>query len=181
LRPLCLAAVLLLVPLAGNAAASAAPAATKDCANAHLPRAILDGDPAAHAAPELKTVAVTAPDRALKLAVAANEHDRELGLMCVTALKADAGMIFVFPAPGQYAFWMKNTLIPLDMVWVDAGGTVTTVAAAVPASTRDEADAKVARRGGHGSYVIELRSGDAARNDIVKGTHLALPRLAASE
>jgi uncharacterized membrane protein (UPF0127 family) len=181
LRPLCLAAMLLLLPLAGAAVASAGTTATKDCANAHLPRAILDGDPAAHSALELKTVGVTAPDRALKLAVAANDHDRELGLMCVTALKADAGMIFVFPAPGQYEFWMKNTLIPLDMVWVDAGGTVTTVAAAVPASTRDEADDKVARRGGHGAYVIELRSGDAARNHIVKGTHLAVPDLKAAQ
>jgi uncharacterized membrane protein (UPF0127 family) len=134
-----------------------------------------------HDKTELRTVRVGAPAHGLVLAVAATEHNRELGLMCVTALKADAGMIFVFTASGEYDFWMKNTLIPLDMVWVDGDGTVTNVAAAVPASTRDEADDKVARRAGHGKYVIELRSGDAAKAGIVKGARLTLPELAAAE
>jgi uncharacterized membrane protein (UPF0127 family) len=101
--------------------------------------------------------------------------------MCVTALKQRAGMIFVFPDSGTYEFWMKNTLLPLDMVWLDAVGRVTAVARAVPASTLDEADDAVARRSGTGRYVIELRAHEAAGAGLAIGEHVTLPRLQATE
>jgi uncharacterized membrane protein (UPF0127 family) len=83
-------------------------------------------------------------------------------------------MIFVFDKDSKQEFWMKNTLIALDMVWVRASGTVDTVAANVPKSTRTTPDDAVARRAGTGKYVIELAAGEAAADGIVVGSDLKM-------
>lgn len=150
----------------GAAPAPSAPpafAVVSDCANPKL------------AALPVRTV--VAPKAILHLSVAADERTRELGLMCVTGIRPRAGMIFVFDEDASWEFWMKLTLIPLDMIWVHADGRVDTVAANVPASTRATSDEKVARRKGTGKYVIELAAGEAARDGIVRGACLAAPDL----
>ncbi|MBD5633758.1 MAG: DUF192 domain-containing protein, partial [Candidatus Eremiobacteraeota bacterium] len=137
---------------------------------------ILDGS-FAGSAPPLATIEARGASAPLILAVAADERTRELGLMCVTRLRPHHGMIFVFASSAVQEFWMKNTLVPLDMVWVAADGSVTSVAAHVPASTRSTPDERVARRRGEGLYVIELADGEAAAAGIRAGLKLCLPRL----
>ncbi|GAC1311559.1 MAG: hypothetical protein NVS2B3_18460 [Vulcanimicrobiaceae bacterium] len=157
------------------ASASASPV-VRGCANARLPREILDGAVAAPQRP-LRTIDVEAPAARLRLAVADDERTREYGLMCVTRLRARAGMIFAFASESEWEFWMKNTLVPLDMVWVTAAGDVTGVEADVPAATRATPDTALPRRRGRGTYVIELPAREAAADGIVTGTHLSLPTL----
>ncbi len=60
------------------------------------------------------------------------EAQREHGLMDRTAVAPHTGMIFVFDRDDAVAFWMKNTLVPLDMIFVGADGTVRRVSANVP-------------------------------------------------
>jgi uncharacterized membrane protein (UPF0127 family) len=145
-----------------------------------LPPEILDGAFKGDKAP-LPVVEASAADLHLHLAVANDDKSRELGLMCVTKLRPQRGMIFVFAQSSRWDFWMKNTLVPLDMVWLDADGTVTAVAANVPAATRDTPDDAVARRSGNGLYVIELTAGEAAVDHLAVGKHLDLPALHASQ
>jgi uncharacterized membrane protein (UPF0127 family) len=56
--------------------------------------------------------------------VAATPEQQERGLMFVKSLAPDRGMIFPYDPPQQIAFWMKNTLIPLDIIFIRADGTI---------------------------------------------------------
>ncbi len=126
--------------------------------------------------------AVHAPRGELSLVMVNRSATRERGLMCVVSVPPGKGMIFVFGPPDRVEnFWMKNTLVPLDMLFVSETGVVTSVAADVPATPRGTPDDRVARRAGDGRYVIELGAGDAARHGIARGTKLALPALTAEE
>jgi len=145
------------------------------CADAALPAAILAGPATLAPRKALKTVSLDAPRARLTLAIAGTSATRELGLMCVTHLRPHAGMIFVFSQAARWEFWMKNTLVSLDMIWVGGDGTVDAVAANVPPSTLETSDEDVARRSGDGLYVIELAAGEAASDGIVKGLRFRLP------
>ncbi len=127
-------------------------------------------------------VRVRAPAGELSLVAVNREATRERGLMCVVRIPPGKGMLFVFAPPDRdQGFWMKNTLVALDMVFVTAGGIVNSVAADIPPTPNGTPDIAVARRQGFGQYVIELGSGEAARHGIVRGTKLVLPALTAEE
>lgn len=102
--------------------------------------------------------------------------------MGVRVVPPGEGMIFVFPeeADARRDFWMKDTITPLDMIWVRSDGTVTSIAASVPATKPHAPDAQIARRYGFGRYVIELGSGDARRAGLRPGLRLTIPDLDAS-
>src|ERR1700743_2756486 len=61
--------------------------------------------------------------------VAADDESRERGLMYRTAMAPDAGMLFDFTTPQLGGFWMKNTVLPLDMLCVRADGTIARIKA----------------------------------------------------
>lgn len=118
-------------------------------------------------------VRVRAPNETLELRIADTVSRREYGLMCVRSLPPHTGMIFVFSDGDNYRdFWMKNTLIPLDMVWVSKNGRVNDVRANVPSTNVNTPDDKIPHRSGTGTYVIELGAGEAARAGIKPGTML---------
>jgi uncharacterized membrane protein (UPF0127 family) len=118
-------------------------------------------------------IRVQAPLETLDLRVADNVAKREYGLMCVRSLPPRTGMIFVFgDGDNLRDFWMKNTLIPLDMVFVSKNGLVNDVHANVPSTNVDTPDARIPHRDGTGTYVIELAAGEAARAGIKPGTML---------
>ena len=56
--------------------------------------------------------------------LAKTNAEREKGLMNVAQLDANSGMLFIFDKEDFYPFWMKNTLIPLDMIWIDGSKKV---------------------------------------------------------
>jgi len=127
-----------------------------------------------------KTIAVRTPNGAMKLVVVNDEPTRERGLMCVVRIPHARGMLFVFPPPDvDENFWMKNTLVPLDMVFVRGDGVVSRVAVNVPATPRGTPDSEVATADGISRFVIELGAFDAAKLGIVEGTKLSLPPLQA--
>jgi uncharacterized protein len=96
--------------------------------------------------------------------VADDAAERATGLMNRDHMATSAGMLFVYDAPQHAFFWMKNTLIPLDMIFADATGRVTRVhEMAVPG---DETTID----GGEGvRYVLEINGGLAGRLGLAEG------------
>lgn len=93
--------------------------------------------------------------------IAADPELRAQGLMYRDQLRPSSGMLFFFPEDGDYGFWMKNTIIPLDMIWIDAGRRIVHIKNAVPPCRADPCpsyDPGVTAR-----YVLEVAGGEAAR------------------
>ena len=125
----------------------------------------------------LPAIVAHAPKAALRLQVARTEDQRERGLMSVTALKPHTGMVFVFDQDGPVAFWMKDTLIPLDMVFLAPDGVVRKVYANVPVVSPQLSDDQIPREQGNAKYVVELAAGEAQRDGLRAGTKLqGLPK-----
>lgn len=120
----------------------------------------------------LRTVTVNAPNAALTLQVARTEAEREFGLMNVTYLSPHTGMVFVFRQDAPEEFWMKDTLVPLDMVFVAADGRVRTVFENVPATMPNTPDDRIPRRDGKAMYVIELPAFEASKDGVAPGVRL---------
>ena len=90
--------------------------------------------------------------------VARTSEEQARGLMFRTSLPADGGMIFPFPKPRIASFWMKNTLIPLDMIFIRADGSIDRIAEnTIPESL----DPVVS--GGDVAAVLELAGGTSAK------------------
>jgi uncharacterized protein len=100
-------------------------------------------------------------------------QSREIGMMCLTKLKPDYGMLFVFPQEMDLNFWMKNTLVSLDIVWIGADKRVTVVHDHMKKSTVSTPDSEVAVAGGRGQYVLELPAGAAGKRGLKPGDQLA--------
>jgi uncharacterized membrane protein (UPF0127 family) len=96
--------------------------------------------------------------------VAATVEQQERGLMFRHAVGADEGMIFPYDPPVPASFWMKNTLVPLDMIFIRADGTIARIAAnTVPLSLEP------VPAGEPVAAVLELRGGRAAELGIREG------------
>ncbi len=123
----------------------------------------------------LPTISVKTLHATLTLQVARTDREREIGLMNVTSLPDHTGMIFVFPQDGPVTFWMKDTLIPLDMVFVAKDGTVRDIDVRVPTVPLTMPNENIPMEQGNAKFVIELASGEAEAAGIFVGTKLALP------
>ncbi|WP_299591772.1 DUF192 domain-containing protein [uncultured Tateyamaria sp.] len=102
--------------------------------------------------------------------IADTNRERAIGLMNRPSMPTSEGMLFVYPRPQPLSFWMRNTLIPLDMLFVDPTGTVTRVHhEAVPL---DETPIP----GGDGlTHVLEINGGLARLMGIREGAQLRHP------
>jgi uncharacterized membrane protein (UPF0127 family) len=120
----------------------------------------------------LTTMTVHAPRQDLVVEVARTEPEREHGLMDRKVLAAHTGMLFVFEADEPVAFWMKDTLIPLDMIFIGADGRVRRVFANVPVVAPTLADDRIPRESATARYVIELPANEAAADGIAAGAQL---------
>lgn len=131
------------------------------------------------AAPALAQAAC-APDRvdlrwsgggeSFAVEVADDDAERARGLMFRETLDPAAGMLFVYESPRRAMFWMKNTLIPLDMIFADATGTVTRVHSNAVPGDLTPID------GGEGvAFVLEINGGLAQRLGIAPGAELRHP------
>jgi uncharacterized membrane protein (UPF0127 family) len=118
---------------------------------------------------ELTIISASGPHR-FKVELAETPAQMTQGLMFRTSLAPDAGMLFDYRQPTAATMWMRNTLIPLDMLFVDAQGRIVNIyERAVPQSLDVIAAAEPVRA------VIELNGGTAARLGIEPGDRVVHP------
>lgn len=96
------------------------------------------------------------------------------GLMFRETLAPDAGMLFVFGGPGEKHFWMKNTYVDLDMVFLDADLKVLRVFHRVPRSAPGTPESELARVSAYGVCVLELPAGAARAHRVKPGARLGV-------
>jgi uncharacterized protein len=116
------------------------------------------------------TIQTAAGPQKFSIELALTDAQMEQGLMFRRSMAADAGMLFDFKQPTNVTMWMKNTVIPLDMLFLDTSGKIIDIhERAVPYSTDIIASTVPAR------YVIELNGGTVARLGIKLGDKVTSP------
>jgi hypothetical protein len=127
-------------------------------------------------APATAEPAIVLPDGfSVTVELAANDETRAQGLMYRESLASGRGMLFVFSSPSVQSFWMKNTLIPLDMIWMDGSGTIVAIHRSVPPCKADPCPTYDPKA--EANYVLELAGGEAAKHGLTVGSRLQLPDL----
>jgi uncharacterized protein len=95
-------------------------------------------------------------DNCFVVEVVDTQAEREKGLMYRESLDRKAGMLFIFEEEGNYPFWMKNTLIPLDIIWIGSDGIVVDIKTAVPCESDP---CPITGHEGAALYVLEINAG----------------------
>ena len=109
--------------------------------------------------------------RRFAVEAALTERQQEQGLMFRKSLDADGGMLFPMNPPRTASFWMKNTLIPLDMLFIRTDGSIAFIAANTVPYSREPVSAGIPV-----AAVLELRGGRAAELDIKEGDNVSWGR-----
>lgn len=99
-----------------------------------------------------------------RVELARTDPEREKGLMYRERMDADAGMLFIFERPGPLTFWMKNTFIPLDMIFIGADHHIVGVV-----ENAEPRTLSARRVDGLSEYVLEINGGLSAKLGIHAG------------
>lgn len=119
-----------------------------------------------HAA-ELKKLVITGKHikpQEFQVEVVSDPADRARGLMGRTELAADHGMLFLFDGNEEAGFWMKNTLIPLDMIFINANGTIRSIYSMAEPNSR-----KIIKSMGPVVAGLEIKGGEALKRGLKPG------------
>jgi len=123
------------------------------------------------------TVAVTERKASVEVRIADTFNQRYVGLSETAELGPNEGMLFVHDEEAEYAYVMRNMSFPLDIIFIDANGTITTIHhAPLPPEGTEESELK--RYEGRGKYVLEVNRGWANRTNVSVGDQVQLPAAA---
>lgn len=141
-----IAAAALAVGLAGCGGSSSTPTAPEAATDAvtdtpDVPRLGTDADALDETVIDIATV--EGSEVRVDAKVASTDESRQRGLMGVAQLPAGAGMLFVFDEDRTGGFWMRDTLVPLDIAYITADGTIATTLAMDPCEAPEPADCPV--------------------------------------
>ena len=117
------------------------------------------------------TIETAGGERRFSIEIADDDRERSAGLMFRTEMRDDHGMLFVFEQTRRLAFWMKNTPMPLDLVFIGADGRIVAILKGEPFSIAPIAPEAPAR------FVLELKAGTAEKTGIADGDRVRHPRI----
>ena len=111
-------------------------------------------------------IELTAGFHRIEAEVAADQSSRMQGLMMRKNLPANQGMLFVFSRADRYCMWMRNTLIPLSVAFLDEHGTILNIEEMQPQTENNHCAAAPAR------FALEMNQGWFAKKGIKPGDHI---------
>jgi uncharacterized membrane protein (UPF0127 family) len=120
--------------------------------------------------PPLNTVKIDLNGKEYQIEITRTSSQKAAGLSNRTQLCSNCGMIFLFGGDTSLPFWMKDTLIPLDMIWVNSKGIVTDIITAT-----DLKSLKILQNTKPAKYVIELNAHDAEKINLNVGDTIKIP------
>jgi uncharacterized protein len=110
--------------------------------------------------PKTKTTSIVLNNTKYNFEIAQTIAQKTIGLSNRNTLCKNCGMIFVYPKENIYPFWMKDTLIPLDMIWLDKNGKIVDYKKAFPEPNTPINKLTLYKNTSPAQYVIELNLGD---------------------
>ena len=116
--------------------------------------------------PTLRTTKLTAGIHVITAEVAATSQARTIGLMMRERLAPNHGMVFVFEDKSQHCFWMRNTLIPLSIAFVEDDGTIVSIADMAPKSEASTCPPRAVR------YALEMEQGWFVKRGVAAGSKI---------
>ncbi|MCR4266460.1 DUF192 domain-containing protein [Nitratireductor sp. ZSWI3] len=123
--------------------------------------------------PDPLVIETAAGERQFRIEIADEASERQRGLMFRQSMPDDRGMLFIFPAESRQGFWMQNTPLPLDLLFIGADGVVRAIGKGVPFSTESISPDVESQ------FVLELVAGTAQKSGIEVGDRLRHPRIEA--
>lgn len=111
------------------------------------------------------------------LEIAKTTSQLSLGLGNRQSLCPTCGMIFIFPFEGVLPFWMKDTLIPLDMIWINSKNEIVSIQTATVESGKSDIQLHIYKNNTPAKYVIELNAGDTGKLNLKVGDTIEIPKL----
>jgi len=106
----------------------------------------------------------------IRLELAISDEERQVGLMFRDVVPPDTGMLFLFSGDGIWPFWMKNTQVPLDFIWLDSQGKVVEVRTDVPPCLLDPCPSF--KPAATSRAMLEMAAGSALRLGLKPGIAL---------
>lgn len=115
-----------------------------------------------------KIVILAGATSTLEVSLARTEEERERGLSGRKSLNSNQGLLFIFPEPGIYGFWMKEMNFPIDIIWLDASSTVVSINHDVAPDSYPTVFYPPTKI----QYVLETNAGWANKNSFKTGDQL---------
>ena len=140
------------------------------CSKAMPPAPATETQPAPAAATATGPRVILPDGFVLTVETVADDELRAQGLMFRDQLDPAAGMLFFFPQEGEYPFWMKNTRIPLDIIWIDANQRIAHIKHDVPPCRTEDCPSYPPNA--TAKYVLEVAGGGAKRHGLKVGDQL---------
>jgi uncharacterized membrane protein (UPF0127 family) len=163
-------------PSAAPPAASSAPACVKPTpatasreVTGPVPAPGCPADPGHPELPRGKVMfhGATGAKKSVDVEIAKTDPDRQRGLMYRTSMPENDGMLFIFERQRKLSFWMRNTCIPLDMIFVAEDGTIVKIEENVPTLTDQTFPSECPAK-----YVVEMNAGWCRKNGVAAGQRL---------
>ncbi|MFC5384355.1 DUF192 domain-containing protein [Aquamicrobium segne] len=109
--------------------------------------------------------------RSFTIEIAKNAAERSAGLMYRHSMPDERGMLFIYEKTQDVAFWMKNTPMPLDLLFISEDGRLVSILAGEPYSLAPIAPPEAVR------YVLELKAGTAKKTGVAVGDQITHPQI----